>query len=375
MSSLSASHGKDEECPMNVKIRHGYKGQHKLSQPSSSKPPSPPATPLTPSPIPNSEPKSNPKPPSKRKSSCVNGKSLRNSKKARILPGRVLGGLVALNVIDNPVFGLPFTHSSLPYKAHYVGATSPRCSPAHYLAAVQALLETYKIEVQTSMPDDESIDTRVTNVSPLVIGSEEKGWPIALPACDTLYKQSAPSKAFQYTLEAISLHLKNTHFNAVDQGNLNILSCFHAIFPSITNIISVCIRSIPPNNSNQVILIGAGYEDVIPSEISISSVLNRAIVGLVECEPATEDPMYPDSSSAWELPYTQARHPPVSSTSTCHGLALIRAISPSSSYMHILTPVPPAMLARCRVIVKGELELPIWGMLLWMQMKGLGRRA
>jgi polynucleotide 5'-hydroxyl-kinase GRC3/NOL9 len=31
--------------------------------------------------------------------------------------------------------------------------------------------------------------------------------------------------------------------------------------------------------------------------------------------------------------------------------------------MHILTPVPPAVLTRCRIIVKGELELPIWGML------------
>ncbi|KAG1775748.1 hypothetical protein EV702DRAFT_1233957, partial [Suillus placidus] len=68
------------------------------------------------------------------------------------------GGLVALNVIDNPVFGPPFMHPSLPYRAHYVGATSPRCSPAHYLAAIQALLETFKLEVQTSLPDDKLID-------------------------------------------------------------------------------------------------------------------------------------------------------------------------------------------------------------------------
>lgn len=325
------------------------------------------------------------------------------------------GGLVALNVIENPVFGPPFTHPSLPYKAHYVGATSPRCSPAHYLAAVQALLETYKIEVQTSMPDDESIDTRVADVTPLVvntmgwtkglgadlnakieelaepthvfeiIGPEEKGWPTAPPAYDTLYNQSAPSKAFQYTLEAISPNLTNTHFNAVDQRNLNILSYFHAIFPSIASAsfpsASALLHQMTANRwetshplcarypyevdwsraFHQVILIGAGYEDVIPSEIS--NVLNGAIVGLVECEPGTEDPMYPDPSGAREFPYAQARHPPLPSTSTCHGLALIRAISPSSPHMHILTPVPPAMLARCRMIVKGELELPIWGML------------
>ncbi|KAG1895242.1 uncharacterized protein F5891DRAFT_1059852 [Suillus fuscotomentosus] len=278
------------------------------------------------------------------------------------------GGLVALNIIDTPVFGPPFTHPSLPYRAHYVGATSPRCSPAHYLAAVQALLETYKFEIQTSMPDDESIDTRVTDVIPLVVntmgwtkglganlnakieefaeathlfevvGSEEKGWP----AYDIL--QSTPTKALQHTLEAISPNLANAHFNAVDQRNLNILSYFYAIFPSITSMSfpypSAPLRQMTATKwrplilsvdwsraFDQVILIGAGYEDVIPSEIS--NVLTGAIVGLVECEPGTEDPVYLDPSS----------------------------------HMHMLTPVSPTILARCRVIVKGELELPIWGML------------
>ncbi|KAG1731987.1 Pre-mRNA cleavage complex II protein Clp1-domain-containing protein [Suillus paluster] len=321
------------------------------------------------------------------------------------------GGLVALNILDSPIFGPPPTHPSLPYRAHYVGATSPRCSPAHYLAAIQALFETYRLEVQTSLPDDESTDTRTTDVIPLVvntmgwtkglgadlnakieelaepthvfeiIGLEEKGWPTAQLTYEPLHNQSPPSKAFQYTLEAISPSLTNTHFNAVDQRNFNILSYFHAIFPSITPSPSTPFRQVTAMKwdtshplcarypyevdwsqaFDQVILIGAGYEDVIPSEIS--NVLNGAIVGLVECEPGTEDPVYSDSSDARELPYTQARHPPVPSTSTCHGLALIRAISPTSSHMHVLTPVPPAILARCRVIVKGELELPIWGML------------
>ncbi|KAG1887755.1 hypothetical protein F4604DRAFT_2038239, partial [Suillus subluteus] len=77
------------------------------------------------------------------------------------------GGLVALNVIDNPVFGLPFTHPSLPYRVHY-----------H--AAVQVLLEMYKLNVQTSMPDDESIDTWATDVTPLMINT--MGWTKGLGA-------------------------------------------------------------------------------------------------------------------------------------------------------------------------------------------------
>jgi polynucleotide 5'-hydroxyl-kinase GRC3/NOL9 len=31
--------------------------------------------------------------------------------------------------------------------------------------------------------------------------------------------------------------------------------------------------------------------------------------------------------------------------------------------MHILTPVPPHLFSKCRVLVKGEMELPLWGML------------
>ncbi|KAG2363721.1 hypothetical protein BDR07DRAFT_1569219 [Suillus spraguei] len=385
-----------------IAVRRAAQAALESSQPSSSKQPSPLATPETPSPDPISEPKSNPKPPSKRKSGSLNAKSSRNSKKAKIFPGRVPvtleqafgervaecdvgqseftpGGLVALNVIENPVFGPPFTHPSLSYKTHYIGATSPRCSPAHYLAAVQALLETYKIEVQTSMPDDESIDTRVADVTPLVvntmgwtkglgadlnakieelaepthvfeiIGPEEKGWPTAPPAYETLYNQSAPSKALQYTLEAISPNLTNTHFNAVDQRNLNILSYFHAIFPSIASAsfpsASALLHQMTANKWETSHPLCARY----PYEVDWSRAFRQVILI--------------DPSGAREFSYTQARHPPVPSTSTCHGLALIRAISPSSLHMHILTPIPPAMLARCRVIVKGELELPIWGML------------
>ncbi|KAG0702283.1 hypothetical protein DFH29DRAFT_875322 [Suillus ampliporus] len=41
---------------------------------------------------------------------------------------------------------------------------------AHYLAAIQALLETYTLEVQTSVPGD-ATDTRATDVVPLVVNT------------------------------------------------------------------------------------------------------------------------------------------------------------------------------------------------------------
>ncbi|KIK32926.1 hypothetical protein CY34DRAFT_18708 [Suillus luteus UH-Slu-Lm8-n1] len=56
---------------------------------AASKQPSPLPTPSTPSPDPIPEPKRNSNPPSKRKPSSSNGKSSRDSKKAKIIPGRV----------------------------------------------------------------------------------------------------------------------------------------------------------------------------------------------------------------------------------------------------------------------------------------------
>ena len=32
------------------------------------------------------------------------------------------GGIVALNIIERPVFGPPFTHPTIPHQAHYIGA-------------------------------------------------------------------------------------------------------------------------------------------------------------------------------------------------------------------------------------------------------------
>ncbi|KAG6370399.1 hypothetical protein JVT61DRAFT_12120 [Boletus reticuloceps] len=46
------------------------------------------------------------------------------------------GGLVALNLVENYVFGPPFTHPSLSYRAHYIRSTSPRASPSHYLHSI-----------------------------------------------------------------------------------------------------------------------------------------------------------------------------------------------------------------------------------------------
>jgi len=102
-------------------------------------------------------------------------------------------------------------------------------------------------------------------------------------------------------------------------------------------------------------------EDVIPTEIE--RVLNCAIVGLISCEPGWIDVDIDSRPTNQNMPYTQGASTVSPSISTCHGLALVRAVSSNSAHMHVLTPLPPYLLAKCRVMVKGELELPVWGML------------
>ncbi|TFY77281.1 hypothetical protein EWM64_g6729 [Hericium alpestre] len=112
-----------------------------------------------------------------------------------------------------------------------------------------------------------------------------------------------------------------------------------------------------------VYLTGAGSEDVVSSEIG--RVLNGAVVGVV----SSLDSEFEGSDSTGPFRYTQGASLPDPASSTCLGLALVRAVSPAvwsdseDLRLHVLTPVPPRTLQDGRVFVKGELELPVWGML------------
>lgn len=48
---------------------------------------------------------------------------------------------------------------------------------------------------------------------------------------------------------------------------------------------------------------------------------------------------------------------------TCHGLAIVRAIDPSKHALLLLTPLPVETLENASAIVKGEIQLPTWALL------------
>ncbi|KAI0059362.1 hypothetical protein BV25DRAFT_1860655 [Artomyces pyxidatus] len=309
------------------------------------------------------------------------------------------GGVVALTVIDQPVFGPPFTHPTLPHQAHYIGSTSPRSSPSHYLGAIHALMQTYLLDLQfaTSLVDveesDHPEDDRIADVIPLVVNM--MGWTKGLgedlsrkieavveptdifelevpveatwPTTQTEPFAAHSDEATIHRLEAIPPSAQATRFTAADHRTIALMSYFHAVFPSTppralqqvsaaawNTALPLC--AVPPYEVDtnvaldRVVVTGPGSEDVAPTELL--RVLNGAVVGLVHSE---------EASAGEGTAYTQGAAAPDPISSTCVGLALVRGVSPE--HLHVLTPVPPHLLTTARVLVKGELELPVWGML------------
>lgn len=308
--------------------------------------------------------------------------------------------------------GPAFTHPTIPNFAHYIGATSPQASPSQYLSAVQSLVQLYRLDVQSPYNAYAEVeDGRISEYIPLVVNT--MGWTKGLGAdlMNKIEDMVTPTHVFQFeqpvyesawpttqtpstshpvhgsdvkihTLQPVPISLLSSNYSAADHRTLSILSYFHAVFSSsppteLTQSsaemwnVSLPLCAQPPyevefaSAIERVVVTGAGSEDVHSSEIH--RVLNGAVVGLVSCEPGTLDieaiPSENATSPTSRIPYTQGSSVPSPATSGCHGLALVRSVSPDGSHMHLLTPLPPSLLSKTRVVVKGELELPIWGML------------
>ncbi|KAF9037057.1 hypothetical protein BJ165DRAFT_1503025 [Panaeolus papilionaceus] len=349
------------------------------------------------------------------------------------------GGMVALNIVSLPVFGPPFTHPTIPFASHYVGHTTPRSTPSHYLDCILALLQKYRADVQICGDDmDDEGDTRISEFIPLVVNT--MGWTKGLGADLTqkIQEMVEPTDVFdiqpttnhpiaqvlppvigqtgQFTAyhngPLMQEHNVRVHileqapstalagYTSADHRAISMLSYLMAVFQPVGHLnngdvsnwevsrwdVSRPLCAIPPYAVDcsvaldKVVLTGAGTEDVVDSEIG--RVLNGAIVGLVSCGVGAveidDGPNSSSSDSSSGIPYTQQAPLPLPQASNCIGIALIRGVSPRISaegmdadqsqptiILHMLTPLPPHILshANARVLVKGEMELPVWGML------------
>ncbi|CAE6405083.1 unnamed protein product [Rhizoctonia solani] len=315
------------------------------------------------------------------------------------------GGMVSLSLLKAPIFGPPFTHISSPRYAHFVGGNSPKTSPSHYLAALGDLAQRYQLELKYSEPlsdntmDDDS--AKNSDSVPLVINTQ--GWVKGLGAdlLQSIEGLFAPTHIVEFQHPRMSSSLEpfqarpasfsensgqnlptNPHrlikllpilpssrsprFSAADLRSLGLASYFYGrnykengvdqgdsttrwdTSLSIRNTapISIDIRSALEN----ITIIAPAGDDVVQADLPRAIVCG--IVGLI----------VPDSPLARaETVYTQGALPPPPHSSRCVGLGFVRGAS--ATHLHLITPVPASQLRLCRILVLGELTMPIWAFL------------
>lgn len=284
----------------------------------------------------------------------------------------------------------------IPHAAHFIGSPTPRNSPTLYLNAIQALIQTYKrdLEFPSAPPTN---DSRITEVVPLVVNT--MGWTKGLGADlnKKIEDMVEPSDIFEFEnlnqnsnlgsfpltpipgrrrryLPPTKIPTKAPHTPA-ELRALSLLSYFHTvqlpaqgdhqITPLWETETPLCAK-VPYDVCtlaafDKIILATPGMEDVVASEIQ--NVLNGAVVALVmsDDEAVTTSDRPPEFGGGLDSLYKQGTPPPSPFSSNCVGLALIRSLS--ATRMQMITPVPPSLLGRCRILVKGEIEIPVWGML------------
>ncbi|KAG0164071.1 Polynucleotide 5'-hydroxyl-kinase grc3 [Apophysomyces sp. BC1034] len=319
-------------------------------------------------------------------------------------------GTVALHILDSPILGPPFTHQHLqPRRSYFLGASSPRDDPSYYLDCVAELLQLWRFECDNGASENES------DVIPLVLNTQ--GWTKGLgyDLLLSIIQKASPTDIFAFhsntsptrnlpssfnsaivpvdeaqlvQSRAPTLHRIETttcigtwanKYHAADHRALTLVSYFHqelGVFGQADqawwNFKSRMVERLPwVLNWNQGLNgIWVLYEDVPLSQLLYA--LNGTVVALLgdirdneevdgpfhEAEDAIPGQLVPPKY----YPSLQFPPPPPAKT-TCHGLAIIRAIDPSRHALLLLTPLPLEKLKKVSGIVKGDIELPVWCML------------
>ncbi|WVQ65630.1 uncharacterized protein L199_003808 [Kwoniella botswanensis] len=329
------------------------------------------------------------------------------------------GGIVGLWVLDKQVLGPSFTHPSIPYRAHYLGTYTPLTCPDEYITSLKHLLEVYKFDIQHSLSASTSTTTnKINDQVPLVVNTQ--GWVKGLgeELLQSIEGMSEPTHIYsfsspyeeeqQYTntngwtnspvyptsllpdpysnenvqvkqiiLESAPITPLQARFSAADLRVLSILSYFYSsISPegvewdfakplTYLNPWEVEYGTDTNKAINRIYMKGEGSEGVLSEDLGIA--LNGSIVALIEFI----NPMSMVEDGDEDQVYAQGRSPPELDSINFLGLGLIRYIQPSSlalldGKIHLLTPLSPEVLGRCKGLIKnGAIELPTAGLLDW----------
>jgi polynucleotide 5'-hydroxyl-kinase GRC3/NOL9 len=164
-------------------------------------------------------------------------------------------------------------------------------------------------------------------------------------------------------LEAISAGEAALKLNASDARGLSLMSYFHSTLDGEnifwTTNSSLCSMSpweIQCRSAiDYVALSGAEGDNVVPEELE--NALTGSVVGLIRSE--IQDRREINAG----FPYIQGGELPPPVQSECIGVALVRHASSEEGVVHLVTPVDGRLLVGCRILVKGDIELPVPAML------------
>ncbi|KAI8605872.1 hypothetical protein EDD21DRAFT_331493 [Dissophora ornata] len=340
-------------------------------------------------------------------------------------------GMVALHIVETPALGAPFTHPRQPYRAFFVGNSTPRDDPDYYMACIKELIKTYYGEVShtrcwADMDDDYHSDEDDDEHIPLIINTQGwikgTGYDLLLQLLDytgpshifgfhspSLGDSNLPQSFFSTLKEQAMMsghqHPSFYYVAAVVLGEDNTLSPFTKYHPADHRALALLSYFYLKQGEAGGLGIGDGGSltwdfnqalvvrrpwcwdwsqakgvwilfDQVPAS-QVLHVLNASLVALTgdKENPDSDDDSRPSAISQQQFasangvsgrttsplnyfPLGQYPPPPPEHT-TCHGLAIIRSIQPSTHTLHILTPIPQSKLKKCNGIVKGAIHMPL----------------
>lgn len=292
--------------------------------------------------------------------------------------------------------GPAFTHSQTPLVSHFLGSTSPAANPTAYLEACEALMSTYRLEVEYSLGDEpvamsrryrrpaaartEAAPTRSRDRVPLVVNTS--GWIKGLGA-DILLRlkdMATPTHVFSLADSATAPDAPvpspypviplppagesplDSKWSPADLRTLSLVSYFYRSAGPDTQDWATArpLVAQPVVSWSWAGDRGARVESVHildSAEIRYEHVLhalNGTLVAVIEDGEQTES-----LPGHRRFPYDPLAQPPRPVSSRALGLAIVHSVSPASETLHLLSPIPTASSGSALTLVKGGgLDIP-----------------
>lgn len=316
-------------------------------------------------------------------------------------------------VLTRLMAGPSFTHLHESFESHFLGSTSPASDPTDYLTACEALLATYRLEVEFAGGDDsasaigpgrrhksrvagpdQSGPSKCRERVPLVVNTS--GWIKGLGAdiLSRLKDLARPTHVFtfadpatetssfavqdfpppfppavpyrQIPLPAAFASPLESKWTPADLRTLALASYFYSkgcfvggqvprwetTRPLIAQPVRTCSWGSSPSALKASAVYMAGTGDIRYEHVLHA--LNGSIVAIVaDSQPARTDLSRP-------FPYAPRAPLPSPASSRALGLAIVHSFAPAAESMYLLTPTAPTSSdASALALVKGALDTPV----------------